>query len=368
MTNRTILLVDDEEDLCEILSISLSDLGFQVHTATNGEHAFRLFQQTRPQIVLADIRMPGMDGIELLRKIKAENPNTEVIMITGQGDMDLAIKSLKYEATDFITKPIHDEVLAIALERARERLTMRESIREHHENLQRLVDEILGLSHTIKSIAGGIEGGKFVLEKGIELGHKEYLLKGWEMTKTSIDRIERLALDILRYARSADLQCSLCDPNLPAREVAEIVRPRAEQENIHLTIDLDPNLAPLCFDQDRINRCLLDLLTNAAESFPPDEDFGGRKQILLRTLKAEGCGVEYHVIDNGSGMDEETKKSIFQRFFTTKGEKGTGVGLMAARKTVEAHGGTLQVESEKGKGTTMRIRLPQSQDLSRSPS
>ncbi|RJR42424.1 MAG: sensor histidine kinase, partial [Desulfobacteraceae bacterium] len=229
----------------------------------------------------------------------------------------------------------------------------------------RLVDEILGLSHTIKAIAGGIEGGTFVLEKGIELGHREYLLKGWEMTKNSIQRIERLALDILSYARSADLQCTVCDPNLPAREMAELVRPRAEAENIYLRTELDPTLGTLSFDQERINRCLLDLLTNATESFPPEKRDRDKKEIVLRTLKVEGGGVEYQVIDNGSGMDEKTKKNIFRRFFTTKGEKGTGVGLMAAKKTVEAHGGALQVESEEGNGTTIRIRLPQQQDHSK---
>jgi DNA-binding NtrC family response regulator len=112
---HTILLVDDEPDLRDVLEIYLTELGYTVHTAENGEAALQAFHRTVPSIVLSDIKMPGIDGIELLRRIKAESPTTEVIMITGHGDMDLAIDSLKLEATDFITKPINDDMLAVAL-------------------------------------------------------------------------------------------------------------------------------------------------------------------------------------------------------------------------------------------------------------
>jgi PAS domain S-box-containing protein len=141
MKGEKILLVDDEEDIRDILSISLSDIGYEVITAENGEQALKIFKEVRPPILLTDIRMPGMDGIELLRKVKQEDPDTEVIMITGHGDMDLAIKSLKYEATDFVTKPINDEILEIALKRAHERLAMREKLRDYTQNLERLVRE-----------------------------------------------------------------------------------------------------------------------------------------------------------------------------------------------------------------------------------
>jgi DNA-binding NtrC family response regulator len=126
MTKETILIVDDEKDICEVLDISLSDLGYNVHTAGNGEEALQMFEKILPSIVLTDIRMPGMDGIELLRRIKEQHPETEVILITGHGNMDLAVKSLKLEATDFITKPIDDELLQIALQRARERICSRQ--------------------------------------------------------------------------------------------------------------------------------------------------------------------------------------------------------------------------------------------------
>lgn len=360
MTQRTILIVDDEEDIREILSLSLSDWGYHVQTAGSGVEALRQFEEIHPDIVLTDIRMPGINGIELLRRMKAIHPDTEVIMITGHGDMDLAIQSLKYEATDFITKPIHDEILEISLKRAQERISLRQGIREHTESLQKLVDEILGLSHSIKTIAAGLVGGAFVLEKGIELGHKDYLLQGWEMTKGSVERIKTLALDILHYARSGEVKLQLCDPNAPLAEVAEFKRVHASQGDIDLQVEVRTDLMPVYMDPGGIYRCLLDLLTNALEAFPgPTASGSERRVVRLRTSKIEGWGVEYEIADNGCGMDDETQRNVFKRFFTTKGTSGTGVGLMAARKIVDAHGGTIELKSEKGKGTTVRIRIPE---------
>ena len=189
---QEILLVDDEEGIRKVLAIALTDSGYNVHKAESGAEALRIFREKKPPIVMTDIKMPGMDGIELLRKIKEESPDTEVIMITGHGDMELAIQSLKFDATDFITKPIHDDVLEIALRRAKEKIYFKAKLKDYTENLERLVEEkteklleaerlaaigqtVAGLAHAIKNIAGGLTGGTFVLEKGIELENRKYL-------------------------------------------------------------------------------------------------------------------------------------------------------------------------------------------------
>ncbi len=281
--DNTILLVDDEAGIRKVLGISLQDSGYDVHTAESGQEALAIFKEIAPPIVLADIKMPDIDGIELLRRIKKENPDTEVIMFTGHGDMELAIKCLKHDATDFVTKPINDEVLEIALKRARERISMRRQLREYTEDLERLVAEkaqklieaermaavgqtVTGLSHAIKSIANGLKGGIFVLGKGIELDNKQYLHEGWEMVEGNVEKIKNLSLDLLNYGRYADVTFTVADANAPVIEVVQLLESRAKEEGIALKVELSDQLAPLRFDPEGIHRCLLNLVTNAMDA------------------------------------------------------------------------------------------------------
>lgn len=140
-SQMTILLVDDEEDIRDLLGMLLMDLGYSVRTAENGEAALSSFMESRPDIILTDIKMPGMNGLALLRAVKKKAPDVEVIMISGHGDMQLAIESLKLNAADFITKPIDDDILAIALDKVTEKITLRRQVHEYTENLEKLVEE-----------------------------------------------------------------------------------------------------------------------------------------------------------------------------------------------------------------------------------
>ncbi len=163
--SESILLVDDEEGIRKVLGLSLAEDGYDVITAVDGEDALRAFAERNPDIVLTDIKMPGIGGLELLKRLKAANPEVEVIMLTGHGDMELAIESLKNDATDFITKPINDDVLEIALKRARERIAMRRRLREHTEDLERRVREqaaaLLAAERALaaRQVADGLSAG-----------------------------------------------------------------------------------------------------------------------------------------------------------------------------------------------------------------
>ena len=372
---KSILLVDDEEGIRKVLSIALCDMGYHVLTAQNGVEALRIFKDERPPIVLTDIKMPEMDGIELLRRLKQVSADTEVIMITGHGDMDLAVKSVKYEATDFVTKPINDEILEIALNRAQERIAMRQKLNEYTQNLEQLVRDktqklieaerlaavgqtVAGLSHAIKNITGGLKGGAFVLEKGIELDDQKYLLQGWEMIKGNVDKITNLSLDLLNYAKATDLNVQATDPNEPAREIIDLMRPRAQELGIDLVSDFAQNLSTCQFDAGLICRCLLNLVTNAIDACTHDGPGLQDKMVTMRTKKTRGWGIEYQVFDNGCGMNAEVKRNIFKRFFSTKGSEGTGLGLMITQKIVDEHNGVIEVESQEGAGSKFFIKLP----------
>lgn len=372
--DRKLLIVDDEEGIRKVMGIFLADMGYEVHSAENGEEALRIFSEVKPPIVLTDIKMPGMDGIELLKRLKSESPDTEVIMITGHGDINLAIRSLKFEATDFITKPVNDEALEISLKRAHERIRMRQMLKAYTENLERLVEEkskklvdaerlaaigetVAGLSHTIKNIASGLKGGIFVLEKGMELDDKSFQRQGWEMVKGNVDKITNLSLNLLNYAKSTELHCQMCDPNVPAAEVVELMSPLAKENGIALKMELAEDIPEIDFDPEALHLCLVNLVKNAIDACVEDDCCEKAKEIILGTCRAENGGAEYFVADNCGGMEEEILERIFQCFFSTKGTRGTGIGLMLTKKIVDAHRGSIDVTSRKGEGSRFTIRL-----------
>jgi len=312
VADNTILLVDDEAGIRKVLAISLQDSGYEVHTAENGSEALRLLQTIEPPIVLTDIKMPDMDGIELLRNIKAQRPETEVIMFTGHGDMDLAIKSLKYEATDFVTKPIHDEVLEIALKRARERISMRRQIQEYTQNLEQMVQDkarqlveaermaavgqtVTELAHAIKNIANGLKGSIFVLGKGIELDNKKYLIEGWEMVEGNLEKIKNLSLDLLNYGKYADVAFSLEDPNKTAREVVELMAAEAGEAGVGLELELCEKPPLLHFDPDGIHTCLLNLVSNAIDACLATDASVKHGTVTVRTVQEAGWGIAYQL-------------------------------------------------------------------------
>jgi signal transduction histidine kinase len=318
--------------------------------------------------------MPGMDGLDLLKKIKALAPDTEIIMITGHGDIDLAIKSLKFDATDFITKPIDDDILDIALKRAKERIGMRRKLTAYTENLEHLVEEksrqlvqserlaamgetVAGLSHAIKNIAGGLKGGAFVVEKGLDLNHSKYLRQGWKMVRDNVDRIQQLSLDLLDIAKPGAPRFQPTDPNQPLQQVFDLMQPTARQFGIELVLDAGSDIPAVTLEHEGIYRCLLNLVSNAMDACLQARVGEVAARIELISKKADD-GVIYQVVDNCGGMGQDVQDKIFNAFFSTKGSRGTGIGLMLTRKIVEAHGGRIDVVSKKGQGSTFSIHLP----------
>lgn len=138
----SILLVDDESDILEVCRLFLEDEGYRVYTALDGKAALSIYKRIHPPIAILDIRLPGMSGIDLLQAIKAIDPQTEVIMITGHGDLDAAIGCLRYEAADFILKPIDVEGLSAALKRTFTKITHRRMARQAARN-RSLLDMVL---------------------------------------------------------------------------------------------------------------------------------------------------------------------------------------------------------------------------------
>ena len=132
-----IVLIDDEEDIREVMAIALQDAGYSVETAADGATGLQLCKIIYPQIVITDIRMPGMDGLQVLGSLKKKSPDIEVIVATAFGEMDVAIQALQLDASDFITKPISDEALHLALKRAKARFSSKKQLKDYTALLER---------------------------------------------------------------------------------------------------------------------------------------------------------------------------------------------------------------------------------------
>jgi signal transduction histidine kinase len=370
-----ILLVDDEPGIRKVLTITLTHAGFTVWPASDGDAGLKLFIEKHPDIVITDIKMPGIDGIELLKQIKEASPETEVIMITGHGDMDLAVKSLQYEAADFITKPIDADEIETAVKKVVDRISINRRIRSYMTDLEHMIKEkdraidesktlstigqtIAGMSHVIKNIAGGLKGSSFILEQGIENENREYLVKGWEMMKKNIDKITNLSMDLLNYAKTSRLDLASTHPDQPVKEIKSLLGLQAKQMGIDLKVTL-LGKEDLCvmMDPGAIHTCIFNLTTNALDAFDTNSAPEHSRQVHIFVQQKDNT-VVYQVQDNGMGMNKTIQQTVFTDFITTKGTRGTGFGLMTTKKIVEEHKGKIGFTTQEGKGSKFWIQLP----------
>ena len=368
--NGLILLVDDEADIRDVLEIALSDSGYTVRSAENGNEALRLFRELNPPVVLTDIKMPGLDGIELLRKIKFENPETEVIMITGHGDMDLAIESLKNEATDFITKPINVDALEISLKRAYDKILMRQQLRDYTESLERLIKEktelqdhlsslglmISSISHGIKGLLTGLDGGMYLLDSGFAKQKQEQVQEGLEVVKIMAERIKKMVMDILYYAKERNLSWERVNVLSFAKEVTLTVEPKIKKQGIELVCEFDPSLDEFEIDPGSVHAALINILDNAVDACVNDKSEQAHQVIF--SVREDKDHILFIISDDGIGMDAETREKMFTLFFSSKGKKGTGLGLFISDRIIKQHGGTIEVSSTPGKGSKFSIKIP----------
>ena len=367
---KKILLVDDEEDIRDVLGVALSDLGYQVLTAANGTTAWETFLSERPPIVLTDIKMPVMDGIELLQCIKRENPEAEVIMITGHGDMELAIKSLKHRATDFITKPINVDALEIALKRVEEKIVTRKQLQEYTESLERLIREktelqdnlsnlglmVGSISHGIKGLLTGLDGWLYLLGSGLKTNDLIKIEEGGDILKMMVERIRRMVSDILFYAKERNLRRDKVDILSFANDVIRVVEPKSKKLNIALIKDFNFSINKIHIDAGFVHSALINILENAIDACIRNGQ--NKKHKIVFSVKDDKKHLFFIISDNGIGMDIETRDNLFSLFYSSKGREGTGLGLFLSQKIIAQHGGSIRVDSVVGEGSQFKIKIP----------
>ncbi|MEJ2728509.1 MAG: HAMP domain-containing sensor histidine kinase, partial [Deltaproteobacteria bacterium] len=280
---------------------------------------------------------------------------------------------LKYEATDFITKPINVNVLEIALQRACDRIITRQKLKEYTENLERLIREkselqdhlsslglmISSISHGIKGLLTGLDGGMYMLEQGFAKGNQGEIKEGWEVVKQMVERIRKMVLDILFYAKERDMRWERIDALSFAEGVAKVVEPKIKSAGIEFEKNFDLKIGELEINAGYVHSALLNILDNAADACARDDS--KQKHKITFEVKQDQDHIIFDIADNGIGMDDETREKIFTPFFSLKGEKGTGLGLFISNKIIQQHGGEIMVKSKWGQGTRFGVKIPKMQ-------
>jgi PAS domain S-box-containing protein len=225
------------------------------------------------------------------------------------------------------------------------------------ERLSAIGQTIAGMGHYIKNILNGLEGGIYMVNTGMKKDKQPLLIKGWSIVQNNVAKISDLVMDMLTYSREREPDLQSCSPNDIAQDVFDLMEVKAKNSDVTLVKDFDSSIEMCFIDPASIHRCLLNLVTNAIDACVFDKDKEKEWSVVIKTRTQED-GIRFDVTDNGMGMTEDVKRKIFERFFTTKGSKGSGFGLLVTQKTIEEHGGRVSFESKFGRGTTFSLHLP----------
>ena len=222
------------------------------------------------------------------------------------------------------------------------------------ERLAAVGQTLAGLTHCIKNILQGIKGGAYILDRGLEKNQLERVRAGWDMVRRNNAFMEELVQDLLTYSKDREPAYAEADVNTLCAEICELCGERARAKSVALAFEPDPQLAAAELDPKGIRRCLLNLVMNAVDAC---EGRDGGVTVATHAPGDDGL-LRIAVRDTGCGMSQETLAKLFTVFFSTKGSKGTGLGLPVTKKIIEEHGGRLDVKSIEGEGTTFAICLP----------
>lgn len=228
----------------------------------------------------------------------------------------------------------------------------------HNARMAAVGETVANVSHSIKNILQAMRGGAEVVELGLRKADLQIIGNGWDILSRNLDRIYQLTMNMLAYSKQREPEVEMTQLPTLLREVAELVQSEYDQRQVALITDLDDQMPPIPVDGSGIHQAAMNLLTNALEAAP--------EQTGAVTLRCEyDPSRELAVLsvsDNGAGIETDDPDRVFTPFYSTKGQRGTGLGLAVTRKIVQEHGGRIHARSEQGRGTTFIIELPGEQE------
>ena len=395
---RTLLIVDDDEGVRRSLQVVFDGL-YDIMTASSGAEALNIVRTHSIDAAILDIRMAGMNGIELLERIKSADSSIEALMLTGYESMDTLRQALRLGACDYLTKPFDIEAIRAAVSAAMDRRSLSEEIRATQRKMaflqaelqqQSLREEITRNKGEIyASVLHDINGPLTVISGYIDLMNAELEdvnrleSNGVEMIKDHVRVINRqlthcveISRRYLSFLREKPQGIAAVKVNSVLSDVKALLRNHPSRQDRELVIETVSGNPDVLINGADLIQVLVNLTVNAFQSasdsvpvtisggFVGDEfQLPKSDSVTERVLFAPGFNrqqrmLRLSVCDSGVGMSPEVLKNIFKPFFTTKGDKGTGLGLSIVQRLINDANGAIYVRSEQGKGTTFEILLP----------
>lgn len=360
--NPYVLYVDDEPSNLVVFEAGLGRV-IPVLTATSGAEALQLLKTHEIAVLLADQRMPEMTGVELMERVRIEFPDVVRFLITAYSDLDATIDAINRGQVDgYFRKPWEIVELRLALLQARERFLAGHRIRDLERRLvatertYALGVVAAGIAHELRnpitSLSLSVEVAQQVLAEA-QVGEEQLL-----MAKNCLTEAAQAISCIIEITNAMELSTRQREvSDVDVREVVELAIKSVWGDLKHKG-RLEKHLGavrPIRASRTRLGQVVLNLLINATQAIDPAKI----KENVIRLDLEESRGlVVLSVSDTGPGIAPELQKKIFDPFFTTKKEGGTGLGLAISRQIVAELGGTIEVESALGQGTTFRVVLP----------
>lgn len=312
----------------------------------HGRKCFQTYKHRQEECIPCSVQSTFQDG-------KVHSSEEVVTSLAGE-----KINTLVYSA------PIRNGNGEI--EQVMEMSTNITSIRKLQTQLESTGLLISSISHGVKGMLTGLDGGIYLVKSAMEKDNRKRLEQGWEMVLRNVDRIRNMVLNILYYAKEREPHWETITAGALASEVFGIVRSRAQIHGVLLKTELDPDAGEYEGDPKAIRSLLLNLAENSLDACRVDK----KKDKHHVTIRLEGHPdhVLWEFCDNGIGMDQETQEKAFSLFFSSKGAEGTGLGLFIANNIAQKHGGSIKLESELGKGTCFVVKIPRKRKISQSES
>lgn len=372
-----ILIVDDILANIEVLHETLEQEGYVISVATHGKMALDVAPHLKPDLILLDIMMPGMSGYETCQKLKANEHTRDfpVIFISAKGETEDIVEGFRVGGVDYIAKPFRREEVCSRVrthaqlnyfkKKQKNRIQELEFQNNRLAKLDDIKNRFLGTAmHDLRNPLSSISGLSELFLRGEEsytADEKKNLVKLINKTSKDLLRMVHDLLDISVF-ESGELSLKPSSGNLSDVLLAQVQvnQVYSSQKNINIVSSLE-KVPDSIFDPNRIGQVMDNLINNAIKFSQP----GTSVEIGLSSSEQN---LEFYVKDEGPGIPEKDQSQLFTEFpkigvYPTGGEKSTGLGLSIVKKIVEAHFGSIQVESEEGRGTVFYVQLPRNVDL-----